>query len=101
MSANPWVGPGFGFDRGFDHFIAGWRVGALPNITAEALITGESHPTDRMRAIAAAGPAAVAAAVPAAVLARRRRFGHTGSDRLRRRFLRAFAAASDRPVAGS
>ena len=99
-SANPWVGSAFGFDRGFDTFLEGWRVGASPDLTSDALRTGRVRAADRARRIASAGPAAIASTAPAAALAARRRAGHSGSGRLTRRLLRAFAAAGDRPVFG-
>lgn len=97
-SANPWVGRAFGFDRGFDTFLEGWRVGALPDLTSDALRTGRVSAADRARRIASTGPAAIASAVPGAAMAMRRRAGHSGSGRLTRRLLRALAAAGDRPV---
>lgn len=98
-SANPWIGPGFGFDRGFDTFLEGWRVASMPDLTTASLRSGGLPAGERIRRVAAAGPAAVATAVPAAALAHRRRSGHDGSGRLTRRFVAAFAA-SDRPTFG-
>jgi arylsulfatase A-like enzyme len=98
-SANPWIGPGFGFDRGFDTFLEGWRLGAMPDLATASLGSGGLSSFERIRKVTAAGPAAVAAALPAAVMARRRRSGHDGSDRLTHRFVRAFAA-TDRPTFG-
>lgn len=99
-SDNPWVGPAFGFDRGFDTFLEGWRVGAVPDLTSDALRTGGVSPADRVRRIAAAGPAAIATTAPATAMAMRRRAGHSGSGRLTRRLLRALATAGDHPVFG-
>ncbi len=99
-SANPWIGPAFGFDRGFDTFLEGWRIGALPDLTSDVLRTGRVSAADRARRIASSGPAAIASAVPGTIMAMRRRGGHTGSGRLTRRLLRAIAAAGDRPVFG-
>ena len=98
-SANPWIGPGFGFDRGFDTFIEGWRIGAMPDLTTASLRSGALPARERIRRITAAGPGAVAATIPAALSSRRRRFGHHGSGRLIQRFVDAFAA-SDRPTFG-
>ena len=67
-SANPWIGPGFGFDRGFDTFLEGWRVGSMPDLTTASLRSGALPAGERIRRVAAAGPAAVATAIPAAAL---------------------------------
>jgi arylsulfatase A-like enzyme len=99
-SANPWVGPGFGFDRGFDTFIAGWQVGALPDLTTESLLGGTTR-SAQLAQVVRAGPRAIASLAPGMVAARRRRSGHAGSSQLLRRFLDAWStAARTRPVFG-
>ncbi len=100
-SANPWIGPAFGFDRGFDEFLCGWHVGAAPDIAAASLAHGGHTARQKLAAVAAGGPASLIAALPNYAIARRRRAGRFGARGLSRRFLAAFArAARDGPVFG-
>lgn len=87
VSANAWVGPDFGFDRGFSQFERGWllvdRGGDLAGVRRAGRDRGQTDVVEALRRAAQGGfaPAAINAAHH--VLTRRR--GRFGGHRVARR----------------
>jgi arylsulfatase A-like enzyme len=102
VSANAWLGPGSGFDRGFDRFVKAWQLvdrgGDLAGVRRAGRASGRTDLAEALRRARAGGLAATGVNALHHLLWRRR--GRLGGGRVARRSvdLARELAAGGRPV---
>jgi arylsulfatase A-like enzyme len=102
VSANAWLGPGSGFDRGFQRFVKAWQLveggGDLAGVRRAGRASGRTDLAEAVRRARAGGLAATGANALHQLLWRRR--GRLGGMRVARRTvaLARELAAGGRPV---
>jgi len=102
VSANTWVGPDFGLDRGFERFVRAWRLvdrgGDLAGVRRAGREQGRTDLAEALRRAMGGGFAPATVNLAHYVLTRRR--GRFGGARVARRAvgLAGDLAASGRPV---
>ena len=102
VSANPWVGPAFGFDRGFEQFHCGWKfVQSGVDVASQSITQGGQPVGEKLRMALRSGPLTALATAPNYAYARWRRTGRFTPFRMVRRLLRMQSqAAAGNPFFG-
>lgn len=102
VSANPWVGPAFGFDRGFKRFHSGWKfMQSGVDVASQSITQGGQPVGEKLRMAVRGGPVTALATAPNYALARWRRSGRFTPFRMVRRLLQMHTEESrDHPVFG-
>jgi len=83
VSSNPWIGPAFGFERGFERFTCGWKlIQSGVDVASESITQGGQPVSEKLRMALRGGPRTALATAPNYAFARWRRTGRFAPARL-------------------
>ncbi len=89
VSSNPWIGPAFGFERGFERFTCGWKLmQSGVDVASESITQGGQPVSEKLRMALRGGPRTAFATAPNYAFARWRRTGRFAPGRLASTLLR-------------